>query len=312
MLIILRIARLLRLLRMVKLVRALQGLYTLVTAFWHALKSMCFICAMMIFGVLMYSIVATNLIGRNSAFDNVRIYDDTVYDRFGTVYRSMYSLFELMTLEGWDQVARPLVEEQPAVVIFVASFIMVFTFGMLNMVVAMVVEKTLEQTRKMGAYQERQLRLQMAKELMQIITVFRDSDVDGNGTLSAEELEAAFANNQSVMENLAEIGVPAEDAMELYKILDWDNSGEITVKEFVEGIAKVQADIPSTWDAVATHSNVRRLMNDIGKLGDTVTDIESRLNGRDKMLQDVLLAVRSMQSGSGSSTRSGDRFPSTR
>jgi len=283
-----------------------------VTAFWHALKSMCFICAMMIFGVLMYSIVATNLIGRNSAFDNVRIYDDTVYDRFGTVYRSMYSLFELMTLEGWDQVARPLVEEQPAVVIFVASFIMVFTFGMLNMVVAMVVEKTLEQTRKMGAYQERQLRLQMAKELMQIITVFRDSDVDGNGTLSAEELEAAFANNQSVMENLAEIGVPAEDAMELYKILDWDNSGEITVKEFVEGIAKVQADIPSTWDAVATHSNVRRLMNDIGKLGDTVTDIESRLNGRDKMLQDVLLAVRSMQSGSGSSTRSGDRFPSTR
>merc|ERR1719262_1022899 len=100
---------------------------------------------------MIYAIFATTAIGRNTAFDGVLIQGDTVKQRFGTVYRSMYSLFELMTLEGWDQVARPLVEEQPAVVIFVASFIMVFTFGMLNMVVAMVVEKTLEQTRKMGA-----------------------------------------------------------------------------------------------------------------------------------------------------------------
>eukprot|EP00419_Tripos_fusus_P031976 CAMPEP_0172765510 /NCGR_PEP_ID=MMETSP1074-20121228/179421_1 /TAXON_ID=2916 /ORGANISM="Ceratium fusus, Strain PA161109" /LENGTH=301 /DNA_ID=CAMNT_0013600469 /DNA_START=185 /DNA_END=1090 /DNA_ORIENTATION=- len=296
---------------MVKLIRALQGLYMLVTAFWHAMKSMCFILSMMIFGVLLYSIVATVLIGRNSAFDDVRIYDDTVDDRFGTVYRSMYSLFELMTLEGWDQVARPLVEEQPAVVIFIMSFIMIFTFGMLNMVVALVVEKTLEQTRQMGACKERELQLQMATELMKIINVFRDSDEDGSGTLSLEELEKALETNESVSNDLAEIGIPAEDAKELYKILDWDNSGEVTVKEFVEGISKVQADVPSTWDALATHSNVRRLMHDIGKLGDTVAGIENKLNTRDKMLGEVLSAVRSMQSSSGSSSRSGERFQST-
>jgi len=305
MLVILRIARLLRLVRMVKLVRALQGLYMLVTAFWHAMKSMCFIVAMMVFGVLLYSIVATNLIGRNSAFDDVRIYDDTVYERFGTVYRSMYSLFELMTLEGWDQVARPLVEEQPMTVIFIASFIFIFTFGMLNMVVAMVVEKTLEQTRQVGAFQEKQERIQMAQDLMQIITVFRDSDADGSGTLSSQELQSAFKTNEAVIQNLEAIGLPPDNAEELYSILDWDHSGEITVTEFVEGIAKVQADLPSTWDALATYCNVRRLIYDMDQLGETMAGIEARINSGDMMIQEVLTALRSLQPGSGSSNRSG-------
>merc|ERR1740123_1987566 len=110
-------------------------------AFWHAMKSMCFLVSAMTFGVLLYAIVAANMIGKNSAFDGVMIHEDTVYDRFGTVGQAMYSLFELMTLEGWDQVARPLVEAQPLTIFFIGSFIVIFTFGMLNMIVAMVVEK---------------------------------------------------------------------------------------------------------------------------------------------------------------------------
>ena len=39
-------------------------------------------------------------------------------DRFGSIPRSMYSLFELMTLEGWDEVGRPIVMAEPAMSIF--------------------------------------------------------------------------------------------------------------------------------------------------------------------------------------------------
>merc|ERR1711879_1125209 len=101
---------------------------------------MSLLCSLMVFGLLLFSIFSVTIIGRNSAFDGVMIYQDTVYDRFGTVYRSMYSLFELMTLEGWDRTARPLVERQPMILLFLALFIMIFTFGILNMVVALVVE----------------------------------------------------------------------------------------------------------------------------------------------------------------------------
>merc|ERR1719379_2839628 len=118
-------------------------------ALWHALHSMMFLGGIMIFGVFLYSIFATVIIGRNSVFDGVMINGDTVDNRFGKVYRSMYSLFELMTLEGWEQVARPLVEKQPLTFLFIGSFILIFTYGMLNMVVATVVEKTLDQSHAM-------------------------------------------------------------------------------------------------------------------------------------------------------------------
>merc|ERR1719271_856201 len=130
-------------------------LYVMVMAFLHALKSMCFLGTIMFFGMLIYSIMATILIGRNSTFKDVQIYDDTVPDRFGTVYASMYSLFELMTLEGWQLVARPLVEKQPLTFIFIGTFIMIFTYGLLNMVVATVVEKTIQQNAEMNALDER-------------------------------------------------------------------------------------------------------------------------------------------------------------
>jgi len=296
MLTILRIVRLLRLIRMVKLIRALQGLYVMVVAFWHAMKAMCFICIMMLFGVLLYSVVATTMIGRNPAFDGVKIYDDTVYQRFGTVYSSMYSLFELMTLEGWDQVARPLVEAQPLTIFFIASFIMIFTFGMLNMIVALVVEKTLEQTRQMGELQESQLKQQMCLELQDIATVFKQADTDGDGDLTLAELEEALSHSEMVRTSLANMGIPTEDVTELYRVLDWKNSGAIKVREFVEGIIKMQAEVPSSWDAIATHGNVRSLIIKMTRLNACTKVMEEHAYRQDKDLQDVLSGLRSLQS----------------
>mmetsp|Transcript_16171 Transcript_16171/g.31623 ORF Transcript_16171/g.31623 Transcript_16171/m.31623 type:complete len:472 (+) Transcript_16171:52-1467(+) len=292
---ILRVARLVRLVRMVKLIRALQGLYVMVMAFWHAMKAMCFICLMMLFGVLLYGVFGTLMIGRNSAFDGVKIYDDTVYDRFGTVYRSMYSLFELMTLEGWDQVARPLVLAQPLTIVFIASFIMIFTFGMLNMIVALVVEKTLEQTRQMGELQESQLKQKMCLELQEIVRVFNHSDEDGDGSLTLAELEEALSNSEVVRTSVAKMGVPTEDISELYRVLDWSHSGAVKMKEFVEGIIKMQAELPSSRDAVATRCNVKSLIFKTTRLNACTKVMEEHAHRQDDVLQDVLNGLRNLQ-----------------
>lgn len=297
MFVILRVVRLIRLIRMVKLVRALEGLYRMVMAFWSALKSMSFVCSMMVFGLLLFSIFSVTVIGRNSAFDGVLIYEDTVYDRWGTVYRSMYSLFELMTLEGWDRIARPLVERQPLILLFLCVFIMVFTFGILNMVVALVVEKTLEQTRQMGELSKRRKMLAIAKELMQLVSVFREADGDNSGTLTAEELERVI---QTSRESLESMGLPVDDAQELFGILDCDNSGSITVEEFLDGIAKIQSNQLSSWDAVATLSGVKKLDHDMSVLERHLKQIDCILEDRDQLLQEGLSIVQALQGASDS------------
>lgn len=295
MITILRIVRILRLVRMIKVIRAFQGLYVMVIAFWHAMKAMCFICIMMLFGVLLYSVVATTMIGRSSAFEGVKIYDDTVYDRFGTVYASMYSLFELMTLEGWDQVARPLVEAQPLTIFFIASFIMIFTFGMLNMIVALVVEKTLEQTRQMGELQEKQSKAQMCLELQEITAFFNRANKNGDGNLTLAELEDALSNSEEMRTCMVKMGMPTQDIAELYRVLDWNHRGAIKVREFVEGVIKMQATIPSSWDAVATYSNVQSLIFKMTRLNACTKVMEEHAYRQDDVLQEVLRGLRSLQ-----------------
>lgn len=297
MLTVLRIARLLRLIRMVKLVRAMQGVYAMAVAFANAMKAMCFLCSMMLFGVLLYAIVGTNLIGKNPAFDGVLIYEDTVYQRFGTVARSMYSLLELMTLEGWDQVARPLVEEQPLTICFIGSFIVIFTFGMLNMIVAMVVEKTLDQTKAMRELREIDMKRQMRAELKSIIGVFHNADDNSDGGLSLQELQSAIERNEVVRRHLKNMRVPMEDVEELFNVLDWDRSGEIHVKEFVEGIAKVQAEYPSSWDAALIYSLVRGMLKRMSKLKERAKMMEERLQNQDKLMHKLMLGVQSLRSG---------------
>merc|ERR1712151_32496 len=118
-------------------------------AFKHAIASMVNIAALILAGIFLSAVFTTSTIGRNKDLRRLQMGIATGEERFGSIPDSMYSLFELMTLEGWENVGRPLVKAEPAFAIFLFLFIMVFTFGMLNMVVAMVVEKTIEQVRMM-------------------------------------------------------------------------------------------------------------------------------------------------------------------
>mmetsp|Transcript_27153 Transcript_27153/g.53096 ORF Transcript_27153/g.53096 Transcript_27153/m.53096 type:complete len:499 (+) Transcript_27153:21-1517(+) len=294
-----RIIRLIRLVRLVKLVRLLRGLYVIVLAMWHAMQTMSFLLAIMAFGLLIYSIFAVTIIGRNPNLDNVRINGtDTVYDRFGTVFRSMYSLFELMTLEGWEAVARPIVEEEPWLFLFIVSYIMIFTFGMLNMIVATVIEKTLHHTRMLSDSHVAEERRRMKEELIRIRTMFDQSHQDSSGKMTFQEFEVALKENPSIREIFNKMGISLHDAKELYTVLDWDDSGDLTIKEFLSGISKLQDGVCSPWDALATHAIVRNNRNKITELhGDFIrsneeavhwrTNVEKRLEKQNEVLQDV-------------------------
>jgi len=260
----LRMARLIRLVRMIKLVRNLHSVYVIVMAFMNAFASMVVLGGMMIFGMLIYAIFATMLIGKNAAFDDVRIMGDTVDDRFGKVYRSMYSLFELMTLEGWEQVARPLVEKQPLVFLFIGSFIMIFTYGMLNMVVATVVEKTLDQSNMMKTLDGKHEMLMIMGELHCMKDLFhqdagQDAGEKASAVITCEEFEAAMTTNEPMRTSLEAMGIPTRNARELFNVLDMDGDMQVTIQELISGVAKIQGNQASPWDVLSTRAGVNVL-----------------------------------------------------
>ena len=76
----------------------------------------------------MFAVIATNL------------YAGSHPEWFGSIGRSLYTLFQIMTLESWSMgIVRPVMQQFPYAWAFFIPFILVATFTMLNLFIAIIV-----------------------------------------------------------------------------------------------------------------------------------------------------------------------------
>lgn len=118
----------LRVLRLLRLVSLLPKLRFVVEALLRAIPGIISIIGLL--GLLYYvcAVIATGLFGQQFP------------DWFGTLGKSMYTLFQIMTLESWSMgIARPVLESYPYAWLFFIPFILVATFTILNLFIAIIV-----------------------------------------------------------------------------------------------------------------------------------------------------------------------------
>merc|ERR1719421_80061 len=64
-------------------------------------------------------------------------------DLWGDIIRTMYTLFQIVTLESWSvAIVRPIIREKPLVAFCFIVFIMLTSFGLMNIVVGIICECT--------------------------------------------------------------------------------------------------------------------------------------------------------------------------
>ncbi|WP_386624897.1 ion transporter [Sulfitobacter geojensis] len=120
--------RALRILRVLRLVSTAPRLRRVVEGFITALPGMASVFTLMALIFYIGAVIATKLFG--SAFE----------EWFGTLGRSGYSLFQIMTLESWSMgIVRPVMLEYPYAWVFFIPFIMVTTFAVVNLLVGLIV-----------------------------------------------------------------------------------------------------------------------------------------------------------------------------
>ena len=118
----------LRSLRILRVVSVAPRLRWVVEGFITALPGMASVFLLM--GIIFYigSVMATKLFGADFP------------EWFGTLGRSAYSLFQIMTLESWSMgIVRPVMELFPYAWMFFVPFIMVTTFAVVNLLVGLIV-----------------------------------------------------------------------------------------------------------------------------------------------------------------------------
>ncbi len=124
----LSVLRALRIMRVLRLVSVVPQMRTVVGALFKALPGMASILAVLVLVFYIAAVMATKLFG--AAFP----------EWFGGIGASMYSLFQIMTLESWSMgIVRPVMEVHPGAWLFFVPFIVVTTFTVLNLFIALIV-----------------------------------------------------------------------------------------------------------------------------------------------------------------------------
>jgi len=127
------VLRALRVLRVLRLVSTMPRLRRVIEGFLSAVPGMASVFGLMALIFYIASVIATQLFG------------DTFPDWFGTLGRSAYSLFQIMTLESWSMgIVRPVMDVYPYAWVFFVPFILVTTFAVVNLVVGLIVNSMQE------------------------------------------------------------------------------------------------------------------------------------------------------------------------
>ncbi len=176
----LSVLRALRILRVLRLISVLPSLRRVVEGLISALPGMASVFGLMSLIFYVAAVMATKLFG--TSFE----------EWFGTIGRSGYSLFQIMTLESWSMgIVRPVMEVYPLAWAFFVPFILVTTFAVVNLVVGLVVNSMQEAHSVEATAQTEEYRTAVLDRLAEIearlaALAAREAE-DGRGEPAGEE-----------------------------------------------------------------------------------------------------------------------------
>lgn len=120
--------RALRVLRVLRLISVMPSMRRVVEGLLLAIPGIASVSAIMLLLFYVFAVIGTHL------------YGDTFPEWFGTLGETMFTLFQIMTLESWSMgIVRPVMAQHPQAWAFFVTYILVTTFTILNLFIAIIV-----------------------------------------------------------------------------------------------------------------------------------------------------------------------------
>jgi len=242
-------ARLLRLLRLVRVFRLFAPLKIFVTAIVGMMAKFIWIIVVLVLFVISVAVVLTELLGHGTCL-GVPV-QEVKHDHpkearvlrgyFKDVSTSAFTLFQLMTTDNWDDVASPLVTINPYWRLFFYCFIAFASWIMISVLTAVASDTFI------AATADRKLEEQAEEHTnhMLFVSFLKDSfiaaDKDGNNKVDKEEFDHLIKQSQ-VAARMRALGITMSvvEFQKAWDMLDVDDSGELTIEEFVNGFSFLQ------------------------------------------------------------------------
>lgn len=140
--------RALRVLRVLRVITVVPSLRRVVDGLLRAVPGMGAVGALLVLVIYVAAVIATGL------------FSEAAPEYFGHLGTSLFTLFQAMTGEAWPDIARAVMETQPYAWIFFVLYILVVSFAVLNLFIAVIVngmEEISEEERRDDAQKDERL-----------------------------------------------------------------------------------------------------------------------------------------------------------
>ncbi|MFP4130235.1 MAG: ion transporter [Halorhodospira sp.] len=123
------VLRALRILRLLRLFSYVPQLRLVVESLMRSLPGIGWVGALLLLVFYVFAVMGTEL------------YGEAFPQWFGSIGASMYTLFQVMTLESWSEaIARPVMAEFPGAWVYFVTFILASAFTVLNLFIGIIVD----------------------------------------------------------------------------------------------------------------------------------------------------------------------------
>ncbi|CAK0911915.1 unnamed protein product [Prorocentrum cordatum] len=285
---LLRLARMTKLMRMVYHVPFFVELRKLMYMISSCMKTLFW--SFLVLGVVMtmWSIVAVELVhpkvlelsSRGQWSDCERC-----SRAFSTVFHANITFFQTIVAgDSWGLMAIPVIEAHPWSLFIFTGALLTLVFGVLNVIVAVVVDAFAEARAKDVFTRAREMEWDEQQEKKVLSNIFNKIDTDGNGSLDFEELKEGARRHQQFSHLLRVLDIDTRDLEEMFVMLDHDGSGDISTTEFVEWMYRMK-----NTDSKTVIQFIKQKLTKIEeKVLEQEDTLESRLNDLVKFQSDCL------------------------
>jgi len=311
----LRLLRLIRVLRGARVLSFFRELRMIVAGLLSTFKAIIWAALLMCVVLTMWSILAVEFL---HPF-NVRLVEQ--YKNCPRCGRALASVMDanltffqaLVIGDDWDFVLIPMIENYPwTLAVFLGVFFTI-ALGIMNLILAVIVDSAAEARDldvKLAVSQKERAKMLAKGRLMDLC---KSLDVDNSGTLSHQEMQDAFVYSPEFKAILSLLDVDREDLECVFRLMDSDDSGDVSYSEFAELLYRMKSQNSRTLLMFIKYyvMDLRRGMMEELRLvkGDMVNKVKRNSQILEVIVKD--LASRDLNDRLDSDGSTTDNVPST-
>jgi len=244
---VVRIMRVARVLRVIRVMRFFRALRILITAISGTVKN--FVWTVLLLMIINYTFgVVFTQAGVDYEVEHGRdAYLETDMNaKYRNLQTSVLTLFQASTGGiDWKEAILPLQElDQPHYVFFFLVFISFVYLAVLNVVTGLFCQSAIEMAQSDHQDLVQTMLAEKQRFVKSLCRLFREWDTSKDGEITLAEFEEHLQDEKMVA-FLKALEIDIEDSWTLFKLLDQDRGGTVTVNEFVEGCLRLKGNAKS-------------------------------------------------------------------